>query len=108
MLTDIQTLGVPFVVLITLLSVSFGGVWWLSKQFLEVREMVYNQTERLKDILLKKMEYHEQHDDARFTAISNDIWAIKLRNASKDGYTVLEQFPEQTIARKKTTKSQTD
>jgi len=103
MLQDISSAyGVPLFVLFTLISSVFFGTWWLSNKFLEIRELIYTQTENLKSVLIKKMEYHEQHDDARFVAMSNDIWAIKLRNAAKDGYTILEQLPEQqTIARKK-------
>lgn len=56
--------------------------WWLSGQFSKVRGMVYDSAEKI----LAKLEYHEQHDDNRFNTVNNDLWAIKLRNASADDF----------------------
>lgn len=59
--------------------------WWLSGQFSEIRAFVYEQTNRIEQTILKKLEYHEQHDDKRFGGIRNDLWDIRVRNAAKDG-----------------------
>lgn len=55
--------------------------WWLSSQFRITRDLVYTRVQEV----LNKLEYHEKHDDQRFQDVRNDIWAIRLRNASIDG-----------------------
>src|SRR5688572_6684015 len=65
--------------------------WWLSGQFSEHRKFTYSAVKEMKDEVLEKLEYHEQHDDTRFNQIDdrfgrlrNDLWEIRLRNAAKD------------------------
>lgn len=60
-------------------------VWWLSNQFRDVRNLVYVKFDELSKMLSEKIEYHERHDDQRFNSISNDLWAIRIRNAARDG-----------------------
>lgn len=77
-------------------SVALAGAglgWWLSGQFSEHRKFTYTVVKEMKDEVLKKLEYHERHDDARFGQIDsrfgrlrNDIFEIRLRNAAKDSY----------------------
>lgn len=91
----------------------FGGQWklsnWLSRQFSEVKSEMY----RIRDELLRKIEYHEEHDDRRFGQIHDDIWTIKVRNAAKDvqmdhisntliGKTIAKAEKAEAIARKAT------
>lgn len=68
--------------------------WWLGKQFSNIRQLVFNKIDDLYTKLTDKLEYHERHDDARFSAIQqdvqtransvmNDIWALKLQQASE-------------------------
>ena len=59
--------------------------WWLSSRFTEMRKEIYMQLKDMQDRILSKMEYHERHDDQRFGAILNDLWAIRVRNAARDG-----------------------
>lgn len=63
-----------------------GTVWglalWLAGQFGGIRTLIYSQIEKLETHFTNKLEYHERHDDARFNNISNDLWELKLRNAS--------------------------
>lgn len=74
------------------------GAWWLSGQFSKVRHLVDDKINRLEENLIKKMEYHEQHDDSRFTQVRNDIWHIRLENAAKNGkVTVSTQNGPDTI-----------
>ena len=54
-------------------------------QFKSVRDLVYTKVSELQKNLTEKLEYHERHDDARFGQVINDLWAIKVRNAAKDG-----------------------
>lgn len=80
-------ISATFSVLVGLVSL----VWWLSKQFSSVRHLVYDKIEKvyekidesMKDIS-NKLEYHEQHDDRRFSQISNDLWTTRVRNAARD------------------------
>jgi len=79
--------------LITILLSSFlGGLgfvwyisWWLSGKFSEVKGAVYSESYKTRADLTSKLEYHEKHDDARFDQIVNEIWAVKIRNAARDG-----------------------
>lgn len=72
-------------------STGAGLGWWLSGQFSQHRKYTYEIVKEMKDEVLQKLEYHERHDDNRFTQIDgrigrlrNDIWEIRLRNAAKD------------------------
>jgi hypothetical protein len=64
------------------LGVVVGLAWWLSGQFSKIRELVYTSAEKI----LNKLDYHEAHDDTRFNAVNNELWAIKLRNATADDF----------------------
>jgi len=70
--------------ILTVIVSSVSLAWWLSKQFGTMRSLIYEKIEKLQTNILTKLEYHEKHDDARFDALSKDIWTIRLRNASKD------------------------
>lgn len=68
------------------------GAWWLSGQFSKVRHLVDDKISRLEDNIIKKIEYHEQHDDNRFGQVRNDVgqmrndvWQIRLENAARNG-----------------------
>lgn len=83
---------IPDVIMVGLaVGVFVGGTvwalaWWLSGQFSEIRALVYQQMSLVQTNILSKLEYHEKHDDTRFSSIRNDIWDIRVRNASKDGF----------------------
>jgi hypothetical protein len=72
-------------------------VWWLSNQFRDMRNLVYTKFDMLTKMFTDKMEYHERHDDQRFNSISNDIWAIRVRNAAIDAH----MTPAEVAAKKK-------
>lgn len=78
-------------------SVIVGAVWWLSAQFSFLRNMIYTKAEELRLQLTSKFEYHEKHDDERFGNISNDLWAIRMRNAARDG---VMPIPTKEIAKR--------
>lgn len=86
---------IPDVILVGLaVGVFVGGTvwalaWWLSGQFSDIRSFVYQQINRVEQAILGKLEYHEKHDDTRFANVRNDIWDIRVRNATKDGLTPL-------------------
>jgi len=77
--------------LLTILTSVAGLTWWLSMRFSELRHMVYEQIEKTEKILLDKIEYHERHDDKRFSDISNALWEIRLRNAAIEGLTHIKK-----------------
>ena len=80
--------------LIGLFMTTFAAVWslawWLSGQFTALRNLIYDQVDKLNKIFTDKLDYHEKHDDTRFSSIDtrladvrDDIWDIRVRNASK-------------------------
>lgn len=81
--------------LIGLFMTTFAAVWslawWLSGQFTDLRNLIYSQVEKLNTVFSNKLDYHEKHDDTRFSnldtrlaSVRDDIWDIRVRNASKD------------------------
>lgn len=77
-----------FATLVALFMTVFGAVWslawWLSGKFSEIRNLVYTTAEKTREVLLNKLEYHEKHDDDRFSQIRDDLSEIRIRNAAKD------------------------
>lgn len=82
LLTAIQSI-------VTIIVGTFTSVvalsWWLNRQFNSVRELIYAKIDQTEKILLSKLEYHERHDDKRFSDLINEIWEIKLRQAAAQG-----------------------
>jgi len=50
---------------------------WLSNQFTLVKDLVYSN---IKEVT-KKLEYHEQHDDVRFSQIDKALNEVRLNMA---------------------------
>lgn len=71
-------------ILITIVGATWSLAWWFSKQFGSLRSLIHSKTEQLEKFILEKLEYHEKHDDDRFSQLGNQIVEIRLRNASKD------------------------
>lgn len=73
-----------------------GGIWylaeWMNREFSKNRGLIFDKIEELKDMFISKLEYHERHDDSRFSEIKDDLWAIKLRNAARDGMILNREF----------------
>lgn len=66
----------------------WGLAWWLSGKFTSLMNTFYNKIDTVGTMILEKLEYHERHDDARFTDIKNDIWVMRVRNAARDGINI--------------------
>lgn len=62
--------------------------WWLSSKFDSLKNLIYSESEKTRTELTGKLEYHEKHDDSRFSRVDSEIWAIKMRNAARDGLAV--------------------
>lgn len=76
---------------LTVFAAVWSLAWWLSGQFTAIRNLLYNEIKSLERNLFEKLEYHEKHDDTRFTSIDtrlssvrDDIWDIRVRNSAKD------------------------
>jgi hypothetical protein len=59
---------------------------YLQSKFSEQKQLVYD-TRR---IFYRIISLHNHEDDDRFAELKNDIWRLRVRNATKDG----EEFPE--------------
>lgn len=70
--------------LLIIITTLCTAVWWLSTQFTRILNFVSEKIDKLEETILSKLEYHERHDDQRFNAVTNDLWTIKVRNASRD------------------------
>lgn len=69
---------------LTTVGAVWSLAWWFSGKFSNLTRIFYTEIEKLQSTILNKLEYHERHDDSRFTQISNDLWGLRLRNASLD------------------------
>lgn len=65
----------------------WASAWWLAKKFSGVEGTLFKKIDALEDNILRKLEYHERHDDERFSQVRNEVWDIKVRNAARDGLT---------------------
>jgi len=68
--------------------------WFLANRFNSQERSFIKKMDELYDKIIEKLDYHERHDDARFSAIQqdiqaratsvmNDIWTLKLNQASR-------------------------
>lgn len=62
--------------------------WWLSRQFSNTNNLIDAKLEKLQTILVGKMEYHERHDDQRFSDLRNEIFTLQLKEAAREGLRV--------------------
>lgn len=81
---DWSTVGI----ILTIVSTVSGLTWWLSGQFSAIRNLVFERVSSVAKEILDKIEYHERHDDDRFSQIRSDLGDIRVRNASKDAMMV--------------------
>lgn len=61
----------------TVIGGIWGFAWFLSRKF----NNIYDKIQETLDTMITKLEYHEQHDDKRFTQLTDGIWALRLENA---------------------------
>lgn len=69
---------------IAVFSAVWSLAWWLSGKFSKVEKLVYTMADKVANSILSKLEYHERHDDDRFSQIREDLSEIRVRNAAKD------------------------
>lgn len=79
-------------IIVTTLGSVGSAVWWLSNQFKEMRTYVQDTVDKMEASFLDKLEYHERHDDKRFSDIVNSLWELRLRNAAIEGITTTREI----------------
>ena len=90
-------------ILITLASLLGGvgsAIWymgnWINRQFLSMRELIYDKFEELRKNLSDKLEYHEKHDDTRFANIRNDLIRLQMDLLIKENRELKDKTSAQT------------
>lgn len=63
----------------TIISGVIAGLWtlgiYINSKFEGTKNFVENKFDKLTD----KLEYHEQHDDKRFSGIGDSLWELRLK-----------------------------
>ncbi len=72
-------LGIFIAVETTLVTAIWGFAWFLSKKF----NNIYEKIQLTLETMIAKLEYHEQHDEKRFSEITNGLWEIRVQQAGK-------------------------
>lgn len=67
--------------LIGIMGAVWSLAWWLNGHFNNIRKDFSSIAKEI----VSKLEYHERHDDVRFSQLRDDIWDIRVRNAAFDG-----------------------
>lgn len=66
-------------------ATAITATWWLSRQFSSIRDLIHSKISQTEKIILDKLEYHERHDDQRFSDLHNQIWEMKILQAAHNG-----------------------
>lgn len=69
----------------TVAGVVWSASWFLFRQNITTRSLIYDKFNEVKSVLLDKLEYHERHDDTRFDNLRKDLIAIRLQQAAMTG-----------------------
>lgn len=69
----------------TILSSVGSLAWFLHGQIAALKDYVNSELKKVEKIFVDKLEYHERHDDKRFSDIVDDIWELRLRYAAVEG-----------------------
>lgn len=80
----------------TIISAVWGHAIWLSTRFSSIQKEIDTKFEKILTSLTTKMEYHERHDDRRFSQISDGLWEIRLQSAIQSGASVNAKKKNQT------------
>lgn len=76
---------------LTAIGALLMSVWglrgWFSNQFLKI----YERMDKLETNVLTKLEYHEKHDDERFSQITTQMWEMRLASALNKNETLKKE-----------------
>lgn len=70
----IQIVLAAFGAIVAWTTTAAGLVWWLSRQFSSVRELVYKQSDRLRE----KIDDHEKLDEERFNNLGLRMQRVEI------------------------------
>lgn len=74
-------------VMITVAGSVWSLAWWLGGHFEKIRKEIM----ALGKELIEKLEYHERHDDVRFSQVQEALTDIRIRNAASDALLVIRE-----------------
>jgi hypothetical protein len=77
----------------TVAGVVWAGSWFLYRQQMSIKELIYTKFSELKNTFTDKLEYHEAHDDKRFDEINRNMWLMRVRQAASTGQIYKNDFP---------------
>lgn len=84
----LQGAGLFLTIFCSVISATWFMSRWVNNQFnatrdliYSIRDLIYTKIEQTEKTLMGKLEFHERHDDQRFTELTNQIWEVKLKNA---------------------------
>lgn len=80
MFDNINTIVAIIGLFLTVFAAIWSLAWWLNGHFNNIRKDVY----LLGKEILDKLEYHERHDDKRFSQIHDVMTDIRVHNAATD------------------------
>lgn len=77
---DPQTIIIAGSVLSSVLAM--GGIIWkfstyLAHSFSDIKDLINLKIDKV----MNKLDYHEQHDDKRFSDVNNALWELRIQNA---------------------------
>lgn len=71
-------------IIVALITGGWVAANFLNKKFAGVHDNIDIKIGNLEKNIISKLEYHERHDDERFSAIDKSVWEIRVRNAGRD------------------------
>lgn len=58
-----------------------GSVWFFRSWFAHQFARIYDKMDKMERGFTDKLEYHERHDDRRFSELTNQLWEVRLQQA---------------------------
>lgn len=58
--------------------------WVFATQLAKLKSLFFDKIDQTFEKIMSKLEYHERHDDTRFSEIRDDLAEIRIRNAYVD------------------------
>jgi hypothetical protein len=73
----------------SLLAAGWFSALWIARLRDDIKEAIHEKIEKLEQNIVRKLEYHEQHDDKRFSEIRKEIIDLRIREAKRDGFKIV-------------------
>lgn len=62
----------------TVAAVVWSAAWFIFRQQILLKDLIYKKFEEIKNDLLDKIEYHERHDDVRFDNMRKEFIDMRV------------------------------